>query len=177
MFPIARESLSCLQVKKAFFALVANGVRAAPLWDNKLKCFVGEFDPRTGFVYFKVRHLNKSDRGRLNGPSSGAVGSFGLRAFRSAGLRFHHLQEEVSDDLDPVRALKTFRRKQVNRQDKLQTGAHVRLDINVPSSCACDLVARRTGGGAEINWNCCSLQISLSFEGMFCIIKERKCIV
>uniref|UniRef100_A0A3B5AMJ7 5'-AMP-activated protein kinase subunit gamma-1-like n=1 Tax=Stegastes partitus TaxID=144197 RepID=A0A3B5AMJ7_9TELE len=30
-----------LQVKKAFFALVANGVRAAPLWDNKLKCFVG----------------------------------------------------------------------------------------------------------------------------------------
>lgn len=30
------------QVKKAFFALVANGVRAAPLWDNKLKCFVGE---------------------------------------------------------------------------------------------------------------------------------------
>ncbi|XP_055727895.1 5'-AMP-activated protein kinase subunit gamma-3b isoform X3 [Salvelinus fontinalis] len=30
-----------LQVKKAFFALVANGVRAAPLWDNKLQCFVG----------------------------------------------------------------------------------------------------------------------------------------
>ncbi|XP_016121116.1 5'-AMP-activated protein kinase subunit gamma-1-like, partial [Sinocyclocheilus grahami] len=29
-----------LQVKKAFFALVANGVRAAPLWDNKLQCFV-----------------------------------------------------------------------------------------------------------------------------------------
>ncbi|CAL9690687.1 unnamed protein product [Knipowitschia caucasica] len=30
-----------LQVKKAFFALVANGVRAAPLWDNKLQSFVG----------------------------------------------------------------------------------------------------------------------------------------
>ncbi|XP_019961035.2 5'-AMP-activated protein kinase subunit gamma-3b [Paralichthys olivaceus] len=30
-----------LQVKKAFFALVANGVRAAPLWDDKLQCFVG----------------------------------------------------------------------------------------------------------------------------------------
>uniref|UniRef100_A0A3Q2P053 Protein kinase, AMP-activated, gamma 3b non-catalytic subunit n=1 Tax=Fundulus heteroclitus TaxID=8078 RepID=A0A3Q2P053_FUNHE len=29
-----------LQVKKAFFALVANGVRAAPLWDSKLQCFV-----------------------------------------------------------------------------------------------------------------------------------------
>ncbi|KAM9486982.1 5'-AMP-activated protein kinase subunit gamma-3b isoform 1-T1 [Clarias gariepinus] len=30
-----------LQVKKAFFALVANGVRAAPLWDNKQQRFVG----------------------------------------------------------------------------------------------------------------------------------------
>uniref|UniRef100_G1KN00 CBS domain-containing protein n=1 Tax=Anolis carolinensis TaxID=28377 RepID=G1KN00_ANOCA len=30
-----------LQIKKAFFAMVANGVRAAPLWDNKKKCFVG----------------------------------------------------------------------------------------------------------------------------------------
>lgn len=30
-----------MQVKKAFFALVANGVRAAPLWDNKQQCFVG----------------------------------------------------------------------------------------------------------------------------------------
>lgn len=30
------------QVKKAFFALVSNGVRAAPLWDSKLQCFVGE---------------------------------------------------------------------------------------------------------------------------------------
>uniref|UniRef100_A0A3P9KNR0 Protein kinase, AMP-activated, gamma 3b non-catalytic subunit n=1 Tax=Oryzias latipes TaxID=8090 RepID=A0A3P9KNR0_ORYLA len=30
-----------LQVKKAFFALVANSVRAAPLWDSKLQCFVG----------------------------------------------------------------------------------------------------------------------------------------
>ncbi|XP_026998262.1 5'-AMP-activated protein kinase subunit gamma-1 isoform X1 [Tachysurus fulvidraco] len=30
-----------LQVKKAFFALVANGVRAAPLWDTKQQSFVG----------------------------------------------------------------------------------------------------------------------------------------
>ncbi|MFT7801053.1 5'-AMP-activated protein kinase subunit gamma-1 isoform X1 [Arapaima gigas] len=28
-------------VKKAFFALVSNGVRAAPLWDSKKQCFVG----------------------------------------------------------------------------------------------------------------------------------------
>ncbi|XP_039982648.1 5'-AMP-activated protein kinase subunit gamma-2-like [Xiphias gladius] len=30
-----------LQVKKAFFALVANGVRAAPLWESKKQGFVG----------------------------------------------------------------------------------------------------------------------------------------
>ncbi|XP_039997607.1 5'-AMP-activated protein kinase subunit gamma-1 isoform X2 [Xiphias gladius] len=30
-----------LQVKKAFFALVTNGLRAAPLWDSKLQRFVG----------------------------------------------------------------------------------------------------------------------------------------
>ncbi|XP_063075719.1 5'-AMP-activated protein kinase subunit gamma-1-like isoform X2 [Engraulis encrasicolus] len=30
-----------LQVKKAFFALVANGVRAAPLWDTSRQSFVG----------------------------------------------------------------------------------------------------------------------------------------
>ncbi|XP_007419876.1 5'-AMP-activated protein kinase subunit gamma-3 [Python bivittatus] len=30
-----------LQIKKAFCALVANGVRAAPLWDSKQQCFVG----------------------------------------------------------------------------------------------------------------------------------------
>ncbi|XP_028280560.1 5'-AMP-activated protein kinase subunit gamma-1 isoform X2 [Parambassis ranga] len=30
-----------LQVKKAFFAMVANGLRAAPLWDSKIQRFVG----------------------------------------------------------------------------------------------------------------------------------------
>lgn len=30
------------QIKKAFFAMVANGVRAAPLWDSKKQSFVGE---------------------------------------------------------------------------------------------------------------------------------------
>lgn len=30
-----------LQVKKAFFALVANGLRAAPLWDSSRQRFVG----------------------------------------------------------------------------------------------------------------------------------------
>lgn len=29
-------------MKKAFFALVTNGVRAAPLWDSKKQSFVGK---------------------------------------------------------------------------------------------------------------------------------------
>lgn len=38
------EALTCVvvQVKKAFFALVANGVRAAPLWESKKQSFVGK---------------------------------------------------------------------------------------------------------------------------------------
>lgn len=42
------------QVKKAFFALVANGVRAAPLWDNKLKCFVGELHDISDLISVSV---------------------------------------------------------------------------------------------------------------------------
>lgn len=40
----ALPTLSLLrwQIKKAFVALVANGVRAAPLWDSKMQSFVGE---------------------------------------------------------------------------------------------------------------------------------------
>ncbi|XP_039410787.1 5'-AMP-activated protein kinase subunit gamma-3 isoform X1 [Corvus cornix cornix] len=33
--------ISLEQIKKAFVALVANGVRAAPLWDSKMQSFVG----------------------------------------------------------------------------------------------------------------------------------------
>lgn len=39
---VCSVSLICLQVKKAFFALVANGVRAAPLWESKKQSFVGK---------------------------------------------------------------------------------------------------------------------------------------
>ncbi|XP_012589321.1 PREDICTED: 5'-AMP-activated protein kinase subunit gamma-1 [Condylura cristata] len=37
----SQERPLCPQVKKAFFALVANGVRAAPLWESKKQSFVG----------------------------------------------------------------------------------------------------------------------------------------
>lgn len=39
-----RTLYACVQVKKAFFALVANGVRAAPLWESKKQSFMGKTD-------------------------------------------------------------------------------------------------------------------------------------
>ncbi|XP_035264344.1 5'-AMP-activated protein kinase subunit gamma-1-like isoform X2 [Anguilla anguilla] len=42
--PISSKLVICdttLKVKKAFFALLANGLRAAPLWDARRQCFVG----------------------------------------------------------------------------------------------------------------------------------------
>lgn len=47
--PLTPPSPLCCQIKKAFVALVANGVRAAPLWDSKTQSFVGECrEPRGG---------------------------------------------------------------------------------------------------------------------------------
>ncbi|XP_076879310.1 5'-AMP-activated protein kinase subunit gamma-1 isoform X2 [Brachyhypopomus gauderio] len=44
-----------LQVKKAFFALVANGLRAAPLWDSSLQRFVGMLTI-TDFIHILHRY-------------------------------------------------------------------------------------------------------------------------
>lgn len=52
-----------LQVKKAFFALVSNGVRAAPLWDSKKQCFVGKGDYQSAHfhsVSHKIKLMNDS---------------------------------------------------------------------------------------------------------------------
>ena len=46
--------LCLFQVKKAFFALVYNGVRAAPLWDSKSQDFVGK---NISLYSFLLRHL------------------------------------------------------------------------------------------------------------------------
>lgn len=46
--------LSWLQVKKAFFALVTNGVRAAPLWDSKKQSFVGKQKSGTQYYYWRL---------------------------------------------------------------------------------------------------------------------------
>uniref|UniRef100_A0A665U6V5 5'-AMP-activated protein kinase subunit gamma-1-like n=1 Tax=Echeneis naucrates TaxID=173247 RepID=A0A665U6V5_ECHNA len=46
---------TALQVKKAFFALVANGVRAAPLWDTEKQSFVGK-NNKTCLLWFLRSH-------------------------------------------------------------------------------------------------------------------------
>ncbi|KAI0215520.1 5'-AMP-activated protein kinase subunit gamma-2 [Lamellibrachia satsuma] len=56
-----------LNVKKAFFALVYNGVRAAPLWDSKQQDFVGMLTI-TDFIkilqkYYKSPQENRTDSG------------------------------------------------------------------------------------------------------------------
>ncbi|KAK2175388.1 hypothetical protein NP493_732g01017 [Ridgeia piscesae] len=56
-----------LNVKKAFFALVYNGVRAAPLWDSKSQDFVGMLTI-TDFIkilqkYYKSPQENRTDSG------------------------------------------------------------------------------------------------------------------
>ncbi|XP_078541939.1 5'-AMP-activated protein kinase subunit gamma-1 [Lissotriton helveticus] len=48
-----------LQVKKAFFALVTNGVRAASLWDNKKQSFVGMLTI-TDFINILHRYYKSS---------------------------------------------------------------------------------------------------------------------
>uniref|UniRef100_A0A672HII9 5'-AMP-activated protein kinase subunit gamma-1-like n=1 Tax=Salarias fasciatus TaxID=181472 RepID=A0A672HII9_SALFA len=63
---------TALQVKKAFFALVANGVRAAPLWDTEKQSFVGMLTI-TDFIIILHRYY-KSPLVRNN--SSCAVGKF-----------------------------------------------------------------------------------------------------
>ncbi len=47
-------SIVSIQVKKAFFALVANGLRAAPLWDNTLQRFVGKNDQSVCLLFLSI---------------------------------------------------------------------------------------------------------------------------
>nr|XP_055235576.1 5'-AMP-activated protein kinase subunit gamma-3 isoform X1 [Gorilla gorilla gorilla] len=68
-----------LEIKKAFFALVANGVRAAPLWDSKKQSFVGMLTI-TDFILVLHRYyrspLVRSGLGILWAPrGAGAEGS------------------------------------------------------------------------------------------------------
>uniref|UniRef100_A0A8C2J1R5 5'-AMP-activated protein kinase subunit gamma-1 n=1 Tax=Cyprinus carpio TaxID=7962 RepID=A0A8C2J1R5_CYPCA len=51
--------LRIMWVKKAFFALVSNGVRAAPLWDSKKQCFVGMLTI-TDFINILHRYYKSS---------------------------------------------------------------------------------------------------------------------
>ncbi|PNI70830.1 PRKAG3 isoform 3 [Pan troglodytes] len=58
-----------LEIKKAFFALVANGVRAAPLWDSKKQSFVGMLTI-TDFILVLHRYYRSPLRSTCKAASS-----------------------------------------------------------------------------------------------------------
>nr|KAF6497232.1 protein kinase AMP-activated non-catalytic subunit gamma 3 [Rousettus aegyptiacus] len=58
-----------LEIKKAFFALVANGVRAAPLWDSKKQSFVGMLTI-TDFILVLQRYYRSPLRSTFKAASS-----------------------------------------------------------------------------------------------------------
>nr|KAF6268248.1 protein kinase AMP-activated non-catalytic subunit gamma 3 [Pipistrellus kuhlii] len=60
---------TALQIKKAFFALVANGVRAAPLWDSKQQSFVGMLTI-TDFILVLHRYYRSPLRSTFRAASS-----------------------------------------------------------------------------------------------------------
>ena len=55
--------LCCCQVKKAFLAMVQNGVRAAALWDSIRQDFVGKYShlstPRVSGLLFTMGFLGR----------------------------------------------------------------------------------------------------------------------
>ncbi|KAK2497530.1 hypothetical protein MC885_009743 [Smutsia gigantea] len=58
-----------LEIKKAFFALVANGIRAAPLWDSKKQSFVGMLTI-TDFILVLHRYYRSPLRSTFKAASS-----------------------------------------------------------------------------------------------------------
>lgn len=71
------------QVKKAFFALVANGVRAAPLWDSEKQSFVGKNLGNQIYVAWGFSHivLSQSKMVVVIGTGSFHVDSFYCQIF------------------------------------------------------------------------------------------------
>lgn len=59
---LRRQHLNDLQVRKAFFALVYNGVRAAPLYDSVRQAFVGMLTI-TDFIHILHKYYRMGETG------------------------------------------------------------------------------------------------------------------
>ncbi|XP_057680422.1 5'-AMP-activated protein kinase subunit gamma-1-like isoform X2 [Corythoichthys intestinalis] len=98
-----------LQVKKAFFALVANGVRAAPLWESKKQSFVGMLTI-TDFINILTRYYK-----------SPMVQIYELEEHKIESWRELYLQEtfkplvHISPDASVFEAVSSLIRNKIHR--------------------------------------------------------------
>ncbi|XP_041835083.1 5'-AMP-activated protein kinase subunit gamma-1 isoform X2 [Melanotaenia boesemani] len=98
-----------LQVKKAFFALVANGLRAAPLWDSKLQKFVGML---TITDFINILHCYyKSPMVQMYG-----LESHRIETWRDVYLKYpNHLLVSISPDASLFDAIYSLLRHKIHR--------------------------------------------------------------
>ncbi|XP_077896985.1 5'-AMP-activated protein kinase subunit gamma-2 isoform X4 [Ictidomys tridecemlineatus] len=96
-----------LQVKKAFFALVANGVRAAPLWESKKQSFVGMLTI-TDFINILHRYYKSPMMSDMPKPA------FMRQNLDELGIGTYHSIAFIHPDTPIIRALSIFVERRVS---------------------------------------------------------------
>ncbi|XP_031648174.1 5'-AMP-activated protein kinase subunit gamma-3 isoform X14 [Oncorhynchus kisutch] len=90
-----------LQVKKAFFALVANGLRAAPLWDSKTQRFVGMLTI-TDFINILHRYY-RSPLVQMNELERHQIGTWRGDSFKCVPAILQPLSSQYRSRRQPLR--------------------------------------------------------------------------
>ncbi|XP_055447287.1 5'-AMP-activated protein kinase subunit gamma-2 isoform X3 [Bubalus kerabau] len=96
-----------LQVKKAFFALVANGVRAAPLWESKKQSFVGMLTI-TDFINILHRYYKSPMMSDMPKPA------FMKQNLDALGIGTYHNIAFIHPDTPIIKALNVFVERRVS---------------------------------------------------------------
>ncbi|XP_036755585.1 5'-AMP-activated protein kinase subunit gamma-2 isoform X4 [Manis pentadactyla] len=96
-----------LQVKKAFFALVANGVRAAPLWESKKQSFVGMLTI-TDFINILHRYYKSPMMSDMPKPA------FMKQNLAALGIGTYHNIAFIHPDTPIIKALNVFVERRVS---------------------------------------------------------------
>ncbi|XP_064874800.1 5'-AMP-activated protein kinase subunit gamma-1-like isoform X6 [Oncorhynchus nerka] len=96
-----RERSWSLLVKKAFFALVANGLRAAPLWDSKTQRFVGMLTI-TDFINILHRYY-RSPLVQMNELERHQIGTWRGDSFKCVPAILQPLSSQYRSRRQPLR--------------------------------------------------------------------------
>ncbi|PNJ09023.1 PRKAG2 isoform 4 [Pongo abelii] len=96
-----------LQVKKAFFALVANGVRAAPLWESKKQSFVGMLTI-TDFINILHRYYKSPMMSDMPKPA------FMKQNLDELGIGTYHNIAFIHPDTPIIKALNIFVERRIS---------------------------------------------------------------